>query len=81
MSENLRQLRDVDIAISTTGIAGPDGGNLEKPVGLVYVGIATAHSTEVSVNVFSGDRLVIQNRSAKKAFQMIYDIIKRESTV
>lgn len=81
MSENLRRLRDVDIAVSTTGIAGPDGGNLEKPVGLVYVGIATAKGTEVSVNVFSGDRSVIQNRSAKKAFQMIYDIITKESTV
>ncbi len=76
MSENLLHLRGVDIAISTTGIAGPDGGNNEKPVGLVYIGIATAQGTEVIVNIFSGNRTSIQNRSAKKAFQMIYDIIK-----
>ena len=41
MAEGVRRLSGADIGISTTGIAGPNGGTPEKPVGLVYVGIST----------------------------------------
>lgn len=41
MAEGIRKLSGADIGISTTGIAGPDGGTAEKPVGLVYIGIST----------------------------------------
>ena len=41
MAEGVRKLSGADIGISTTGIAGPNGGTAEKPVGLVYVGIST----------------------------------------
>src|SRR5581483_10970149 len=40
MCEGMRRLSNCDIAVSITGIAGPDGGTPEKPVGLVYVGLA-----------------------------------------
>ncbi len=41
MAEGVRKLSGADIAVSTTGIAGPSGGSDEKPVGLVYVGVST----------------------------------------
>ena len=44
MAENVRKRSDVDIGISTTGIAGPLGGTKEKPVGLVYIGVSTEKS-------------------------------------
>ena len=45
MAEGVRKLSNADIAVSTTGIAGPTGGTPEKPVGLVYMGVSTAKKT------------------------------------
>lgn len=42
MAEGVKKLSGADIAVSTTGIAGPTGGTAEKPVGLVYLGVCTA---------------------------------------
>ena len=42
MAKNGREILDVDICVSTSGIVGPDGGSLEKPVGTVWVGVATS---------------------------------------
>lgn len=42
MADGVRRLSGADIGVSTTGLAGPDGGTDEKPVGLVYIGISTA---------------------------------------
>lgn len=58
---------EVDLAISTTGIAGPDGGSKEKPVGLVYIGIASTRCEPFAIkNIFDGTREQIR-RSAKNA--------------
>lgn len=45
MAEGVRRLADADLAVSTTGIAGPTGGTPEKPVGLVFCGICTKNKT------------------------------------
>lgn len=47
MAEGVRKLSNADIGISTTGIAGPSGGTEEKPVGLIYIGIATEAKTDI----------------------------------
>jgi nicotinamide-nucleotide amidase len=69
MAEGVRTRLSADIGISTTGVAGPSGGTAEKPVGLVYVGLATARGTKTRrLDIGSEQpREVIQSRSAKAA--------------
>ena len=57
MAENLRNIANVDISVSTTGIAGPTGDTLEKPLGLVYIGFSTEKETTVKKFVFKTDRI------------------------
>jgi len=53
MAEGVRTLANADMGISTTGIAGPTGGSREKPVGTVFIGIATKDKTRVIKGDFS----------------------------
>jgi PncC family amidohydrolase len=57
MARGARAVFGSDIAVSTTGIAGPGGGTTEKPVGLVYIAIATASHERCERYVFQGNRL------------------------
>ena len=56
MSENIRKKYDCDYGVSTTGIAGPDGGSKNKPVGRVYVSIATKKGIKCKEFTFSNKR-------------------------
>ena len=56
MAEGARLAAGADFALSTTGIAGPDGGTPEKPVGLVYVGVASANGCEAQELHLRGER-------------------------
>ena len=67
MAEGSRTLYGSDVAVSTTGIAGPDGGTDEQPVGLVYFGVAGPQGTVVYKSVFPGDRKEVKERAATKA--------------
>lgn len=62
-----------DVAISTTGIAGPDGGSIEKPVGLVYIGIRVKNSIYIDKKIFKGDREKIRKRATNQA---LFNLIK-----
>ena len=75
MAEGVRTKSNVDIGISTTGIAGPTGGTKEKPVGLVYIGISTIENTMVKKFQFSGDRLENKESTCNAAFQMLLNIL------
>ncbi len=57
MATNIRELSKVDIGISATGIAGPTGGSLKKPVGLVYIGISTKEKTVVEKHFITAGRI------------------------
>lgn len=68
MATGLLNKTGVDIALSTTGIAGPSGGTKEKPIGLVFIGIATKKNSYVIKCTLSGNRNSIQNKAASRAF-------------
>ena len=71
MASHLIQKTKADIAISITGIAGPTGGSLEKPVGLVYFGLAHNGKVISENRVFNGNREKIQFRATQFALDMI----------
>jgi nicotinamide-nucleotide amidase len=73
MAEGARRVSGSDVALAITGIAGPAGGSDTKPVGLVYLAIATAKGTEVKERNFKGDRLWIQTLAAYVGLQMVRD--------
>jgi len=57
MAEGIKKKAQVSIGLSTTGIAGPTGGTKEKPVGLVYIGLAGTDETIVKKCNFEGNRI------------------------
>lgn len=71
MAEGVRKELDADIAIATTGIAGPDGGTAEKPVGTVWIAYSDKHKTLAKKFNFSRDRTFIVHWSALAALNMI----------
>lgn len=62
---------DTDISISVTGIAGPDGGTNEKPVGLVYVGVCIKDIVHVEKFRFSGDRANVREQTVISALGLL----------
>jgi nicotinamide-nucleotide amidase len=58
-------------ALSLTGIAGPDGGTAEKPVGTVFIGLAGAGEVLVKRHLFHGDREQIRQASAYAALELL----------
>ena len=78
MVEGVFRVLRTDYAIATTGIAGPGGASLEKPVGLVYIGIGTPRGITVHKEIFIGDRDSIRNSVAERAIQYVYkELIER----
>ena len=71
MAEGARRLLKTDLAVSVTGIAGPDGGTAEKPVGLVWFGLATATGVKTESRVFSGDRAAVRAAAIEHALGLL----------
>lgn len=68
MAQGALKNSHADIAVSVTGIAGPNGGSDEKPVGLVFIGIAKQNQTpQVFKHTFQGDRASIRQESLEHA--------------
>ncbi|MCK6440540.1 MAG: CinA family protein [Planctomycetes bacterium] len=70
MAQGALNLARADIAISTTGIAGPSGGSIDKPVGLVWVSLATAADTSSREWRFSGSRAEVREQAVIAAVEM-----------
>jgi nicotinamide-nucleotide amidase len=72
MAEGALQRSGATFALSTTGIAGPDGGTAEKPVGTVFVGLASrSHTTQVEKLFFPTDRRTFKRMCTQHALDML----------
>ena len=76
MAIGCRGLFKCDIAVSITGIAGPGGGTVEKPVGLVYIGLATSHGVISRRFQWDGSRMQNKESSVRAAIEMILAMLK-----
>ncbi len=77
MANGIAEYFESDCGIGITGIAGPDGGSEDKPVGLVYVCVKFKGEIVTRENIFRGSREMIQKRSALCAFQMLNEFLNK----
>lgn len=76
MAEGALRHSAADLAVSVTGIAGPDGGSDEKPVGLVWFGLARrGRSPETLRAVFPGDRREVRRATVARAMELLRSAI------
>ncbi len=73
MAEGVRKVLQADAGLAITGIAGPTGGTPQKPVGLVYIALATPNGTEVREHRFVGSRQGVRWSASEKALELILE--------
>lgn len=73
MAEGARKVLHTDVAISVTGLAGPDGDEFGRPVGTVFVGFSNGAKTVAKQYRFSGDREAVRQQAAKAALELILE--------
>ena len=71
MAAGARARSGADWGVSTTGIAGPDGGTAEKPVGTVFVGVSGRGGTRAREFHFGGDRMAVRAQAVDAALEML----------
>ena len=84
MAEGVRRLMKTDFAVSLTGIAGPGGGSAEKPVGLVWFGLASGRVRSSATvitekKIFPGDRDAVRSAAIEHALQLILSAASAEA--
>jgi len=77
MAEGSLRAFGSDIAVSTTGIAGPGGATERKPVGLVYIAVAGRGTTVVEEHHFPGDRAAVTNAATDRALALLLKRIEQ----
>lgn len=71
--------RGADVAVATSGIAGPDGGSDEKPVGTVWFAWALASRVFSERKVFSGDRIAVRTQATEFALSQLLQLLENDS--
>lgn len=75
MAAGARAATAADFAVALTGIAGPAGGTPEKPVGLVFIGVAAPHGTATFKHHFSGSRAEIRQAATEAALRHLLEAV------
>ena len=75
MAVGVRRLAQTDLGLATTGIAGPGGATPTKPVGLVFVAVATAGGASVREHRWTGDRAANRQSSADAALALLREVV------
>ena len=77
MAKNVSKIAKTNISIAITGIAGPGGGTIKKPVGLVYIGIKKGNKITIKKYLFKNNgRAYIQKKAVSKSLELILSPIK-----
>lgn len=80
LAQGARRRFGADYGIGITGIAGPDGGSEEKPVGLVYIAVADASGVKADYTTFIGSRQIVRHRASQMALNMLrLQVLKEKS--
>ena len=75
MATGVGKKTGADVAVSVTGIAGPNGGSEQKPVGLVYIGVYICGKAFYQKCFFEGNRTQIREQSTDKAIEFTYQML------
>jgi nicotinamide-nucleotide amidase len=78
MAEGARRKLHADIGVGITGIAGPTGGTVTKPIGLVYIAVSSEKKAVCTRNLFSDSRSDVKTRSAEKALEMVNEFLIKD---
>lgn len=81
MANNVRDKFLVDFAVSTSGYAGPSGGNLLNPIGTVYIGISYQERTSSKRFYFKGERESIIDQSVISAVNFLLEEVKKQHKI
>jgi len=76
MARGVRNAARADVGVGVTGIAGPEGGTPEKPVGLVFIAAVTGTHERVDRNIFAGDRAAIKQQTADAVLALVLDVVQ-----
>jgi nicotinamide-nucleotide amidase len=77
MAKNIRKITKTDLGLSVTGIAGPTGSTKTKPIGLVYVALASKQKLIVKEFNFKGNRLAIKRKSSTAAIKLLQNYLTK----
>jgi nicotinamide-nucleotide amidase len=78
MARGVRNTLSADVGISVSGIAGPDGGTPEKPVGTVWIGLSTPREEYARHFQWIGNRLDVKEQSARAALMLLLEYLQKE---
>ena len=75
MAKKSLEIINSDVSIAVTGIAGPTGGSIDKPVGLVWVGIGTKEKIITKKYQFNGNRLEVRQKTTQESLKLANNVI------
>lgn len=78
MAVGCAKMAGTEVGLSTTGIAGPEGGTSEKPVGLVYIGCAIHGKVTAERHIFKGSRSEVRQQAVEAAIDLAIHLLEQE---